>query len=64
MRTQQIDTTAQFNQVLIGHNPHALKDHDYDDELEFHMSEASEEGTADDYDSQAEVPTVGPSFGE
>jgi len=34
---------------------HELKDHDYDDE-EFHMSEASEEGTAVDYDSQAENP--------
>ncbi len=47
--TSQMAAASQSNRFQA-HNPHELKDLDYDDE-EFHMSEASEEGTAVDYDS-------------
>lgn len=41
-------------QSFYARNPHELKDHDYGDEG-LCMSEASEEGTAVDYDSQVEA---------
>ena len=39
--------------ALMDDNAHDLKELDYDDE-EFNMNEQSEEGTAEDYDSQGE----------
>ncbi len=36
-------------------NPRELKELDYDGGEEIHMCEASEDGTAVDYDSQAEI---------
>ena len=60
-----IDTTHANNQMtrrMIENNPHQLKtDHDKNtsyDEEELNMNEQSEEGTAVDYDSQAENPTT------